>query len=364
MPQRFLDRFCWNDAFDREYDALPAQEQYQRLVRWALKARGANPLAFDELTGWLLDDGAWPPERLAENERILKDGVLRRFSEQNARLRRSLTALEPSGVVNGAVFQALQAFDDALAGSVSDPALSAAAARVLGDFSAMNDRAVRALFAGSKTGETGTDSVELFGYINCLKECDAGVQWALFMPEVVKSQQNGFQVERFEYKRMPALRFVGKPCEDFADTETPRAVFQALDAMDAYRSGFDYDLLLTHFFGRGVDTEPWHGYWGRFLRADAPVPEGFTGVDFLPENDGGQGAPFLSQFAFALFAGDMEAIHRHEGYDSDAMYDVTRNIMLGQGVSIPYPEKYWTAEVFPDGYDHPSRGELFSAELS
>ena len=45
------------------------------------------------------------------------------------------------------------------------------------------------------------------------------------------------------------------------------------------------------------------------------------------------------------------------------MYDVTRNIMLGQGVCIPYPDKYWTAEVFLDGCGKPSRAYLFSAEL-
>lgn len=37
--------------------------------------------------------------------------------------------------------------------------------------------------------------------------------------------------------------------------------------------------------------------------------------------------------------------------------------MLGQGVCIPYPDKYWTAEVFPDGCGKPSRAYLFSAEL-
>ena len=58
----------------------------------------------------------------------------------------------------------------------------------------------------------------------------------------------------------------------------------------------------------------------------------------------------------------MDAVHArlNEGFDSDAMYDVTRNIILGDGVSIPYPEKYWTAEVFLDGCDKYSTGFLFS----
>lgn len=93
------------------------------------------------------------------------------------------------------------------------------------------------------------------------------------------------------------------------------------------------------------------------------MPEGFVGFDFIPERSGGAGLPYLSQFAYAEFEGDDEALHRCEGFDSDAMYDVTRNIMLGQGVCIPYPDKYWTAEVFLDGCGKPSRAYLFSAEL-
>jgi hypothetical protein len=56
-------------------------------------------------------------------------------------------------------------------------------------------------------------------------------------------------------------------------------------------------------------------------------------------------------------------MHKREGYDCDAMYDVTRNIILGQGVQIPYPDKYWTAEVFLDGCDNYSTAYMFSAEV-
>jgi hypothetical protein len=45
------------------------------------------------------------------------------------------------------------------------------------------------------------------------------------------------------------------------------------------------------------------------------------------------------------------------------MYDVTRNKILGQGVTIPYPAKYWTAEVFPDGCDKYSTAFMFSVEF-
>ena len=80
----------------------------------------------------------------------------------------------------------------------------------------------------------------------------------------------------------------------------------------------------------------------------------------LHENDGGTGAPYLSQYAYATFTGDPQAMHSEERYDVHGMYDVTRNIILGQGVMIPYPHKYWTAEVFLNGYDAPSTAYMFS----
>jgi hypothetical protein len=71
------------------------------------------------------------------------------------------------------------------------------------------------------------------------------------------------------------------------------------------------------------------------MKPDTPVPEGFVSFDFIPqrEEDGfNAGPPFLSQFAFAVFTGDLEAMHREQS----TMYEITRNIMLGQGVIIPY----------------------------
>ncbi|MGE5579263.1 MAG: hypothetical protein ACM3WU_04380 [Bacillota bacterium] len=269
-------------------------------------------------------------------------GVLARFKEQNAQLRASLSELEPSGVVNAAVFKALDRFDDALSGVTHDERLSETAARVFADFSAMRDRGVRELFAGEKAGPSGVNHVDVFGYINYLKDCDAAVQWALFMPAMVEKQQKGFKVDSFEYKTMPAMRFIGKEDASLEDPEVRKSLFRLLDAMDEHKSGWDYDVLLTHLDGQCVDVGPWHGFWGRFMKADAPVPEGFVHFDFVPQSDRKPGPPFISQFAFATFSGDIEAMHRREGYDVDGMYDVTRNIMLGQGVLIPYPDKYWT----------------------
>ena len=363
MSSKLIEEFYWSDIEGQNGGKLTDSEKYKRIVNWAAKARELNPGVFDALTEWVLDDSQWSDEKLAENEQILMQGVFARFKEQNAQFRTYLSELEPSGVVNAAVFKALDRFDDELSGLAHDKRLQEVVAQVFADFSVMRERSIREQIAGNKTGPTGTDSVDLFGYINYLKDCDAGVQWALFMPDMVERQQKGFKVDSFEYKRMSAMRFIGREGDDLDNIEVRRKLFRILDGMNGYKSDFAYDVLFMHHYGLGVDVGPWHGVWGRFMRAETPVPEGFLYFDFVPHSDGKAGPPYISQFAYATFSGDMDAMHRREGYDSDAMYDVTRNIMLGQSVQIPYPDKYWTAEVFLDGCDKYSTAYMFSAEL-
>lgn len=55
-------------------------------------------------------------------------------------------------------------------------------------------------------------------------------------------------------------------------------------------------------------------------------------------------------------------MHRQEGFDCDAMYEVTRNTILSQNVLIPYPEKYWTAEACLQGFQKGSTAYLFSVD--
>lgn len=366
MSYKLVDGFHlldWSGIDGQKGEKLTDAEKYNRIVDWARKARGQNPGVFDALTEWVLDDSQWTDEKLAENEQILMHGVFARFKEQNARLRAYLKELEPTGVVNAPVFGALDRFDEELSGLSQNECLRETIAKVFADFSTMGERGIREKIAGNKTGPTGTDTVELFGYINYLKDCDAGVQWALFMPGVVKEQQKGFRVESFEYKTMPAMRFIGREGDDLANLEARKRLFHTLDARNEYQSGFDYDVLFMHHYGLGVDVGPWHGVWGRFMKAGTPVPEGFLHFDFVPDYDGKAGPPYCSQFALATFSGDPTAMHKREGYDSDAMYDVTRNIILGQGVNIPYPDKYWTAEVFLDGCDKHGTAYLFSVIL-
>ncbi|MBP7402040.1 MAG: hypothetical protein KBA30_05430 [Clostridia bacterium] len=183
------------------------------------------------------------------------------------------------------------------------------------------------------------------------------------MPDMVEQQQKGFKLVGSDYIKAPAMRFIGLEGDALADVEVRRKLFRTLDGMSGYQSDYAFDILFMHHYGLGVDVGPWHGVWGRFMKPETPVPEGMLHFDLVPYDDGVAGPPYMSQFAYAVFSGDTDAMHRREGYDVDAMYDVTRNIMLGQGVPIPYPGKYWTAEVFPDGFGKPGTAYLFSAEL-
>jgi len=196
-------------------------------------------------------------------------------------------------------------------------------------------------------------------YIAHLGYCDDSLQWTLFMPDYVQRQSKGFRVDSFAYHEKPAMRFIGREGEDLQDVSVRLELMQQLQAMTEYASGFDYDILLLHHDGQHFN-QTIHPVWGRFMQAGTPVPDGLVAIDFATLDDSGEGPPYFANFAMATFSGDSEALHGCEGFDVNAMYDVTRNIILGDGVIIPYPEKYWTAEVFLEGCDKPSTAYLFS----
>lgn len=357
-----FEKFCWYTSPVQSEEMTP-EEKYKYISDWAGRARGTNPNVFDELTQRLLKGEGWSDTELAENEKLFKN-IVNGFLNQNKLLKAELRGLEPSGVVNTEVFDALERFDGELSGKTHAEFLNGAVEAVFKDFGAIRRIDVRKKFAGSVNGPTGTDSVEVYGYVNVLKDCDASVQWTLFMPGLVEYQQQnaGIKVQSFEYLKFPALRFIGLEKDLSNDPEGLESLLKTLDKMSEYRCGFDYDTIIIHHFGRGVDVENGHGVWGRFFKADTPVPDGFEHIDFVPQNNGKSGIPYLSQFAFAKFTGDVNSMLREEGFDANAMYDITRNIILGQDVCIPYPDKYWTGEVYLDGLGKDSTAYLFSVE--
>lgn len=321
--------------------------RYGRCVEAAGQAIYIGQHAFDAMTEWLLDDTQWENAEQSGKEQFLKQCGLLLLGYYRSNLYGYLKKLDSQypGVVNPPVFSALSHIIKALPGAqASDLWLHEAVDPALKDFSGMRRRPLR-----QKVAE----------YVQRLKDFDNSVQWTLFMPDFVKNQTKGFRVEHFEYLQFPTLRFIGVEGPAFEDLEKRAKAMGALDAMMDYRSGFDHDLLFMHHCGLSVD-KPCHGVWGRFMKADAPVPEGYLSFDFVPYDVPAAGPPYYSRFAYARFSGDADKLHSTEGFDSDAMYDVTRNIILGDGVNIPYPEKYWTAEVFPDGCDKPGTAYLFS----
>jgi hypothetical protein len=169
----------------------------------------------------------------------------------------------------------------------------------------------------------------------------------------------GATIEHWEYRTLPAVRFIGIEIfyDDFGGysgehwAKVREQAASVLDTMSEYASSFDYDLTLSHHFGKKVDKERNHDYIGRFMKAGTPVPEGFVHWDFVPDDKDTPYLTFCSQFAFSVFAGNHDNLHCGEGFDVNALYDVTRNIILENKVTIPYPEVYWTAEVQFDRAD-------------
>lgn len=362
MTNKIINEFYWNDFKGENSKNLTDAEKYKMVIEWAGSARRQNPNVFDSLTEWILDDKEWCEDKLFENEQILMHGVLARFKEQNSQLRKYLKEIKSTSIVNLAVFNALDRFDDELSGNSYVEHLHDVIASVFDDFSIMTNRSIREQIAGGKTGAHGTDSVDLYGYVNYLKGCDASVQWALFMPESIKRQQNGFRIDSIIIEKYSATRFIGKEITGKIIKKFSDNIFNVLDQLKEYRFSIEYDILFEHHKGKGVDIEPWHGVLGRFMLADTPVPEGFIHYDFISENNGKLGPPYIAKLVIAKFSGDINAMHKKEGYDVHGMYDVTRNYMLGQGLNIPYPDKYWTAEVFLKGFDNGSTAYMFSLD--
>ena len=332
-------------------ERLAGRDAYRRIAEWALTFRCTdsrtvgpseipiNRAAFPAMARWLADDAAWATEE---------------------QVRRNDIWLRPCGLLllayyRNHLYSYLWRLNSEHPGLVNLPALTelermkrlADSAPFRDDVLDLRDRAVRERIAG---------------HVRRLEHYDSSLQWTLFMPDYVKRQSVGFELRRLEYREYPAMRFVGAEGDEYDDVERRAALFGKLDALAGHQSDFGHDVRLMHHNGHAIDDQQgqWHGVWGRFMAADTPVPEGLIGIDFVPANPGSPGPPYLSQFAYAEFEGDEAKLHSSEGFDCDAMYDVTRNVILGDGVLIPYPELYWTAEVFLAGHQNASSAYLFS----
>ena len=351
LSQELVDKLLLIDwsGIDKK---LPAKEAYEQIVQWAREARGQNPDVFSALTEWILDDSEWTEDKLVENEQILMQGVFARFKEQNAQLRAYLKELDASGVVNQPVFKALDAFDDVLSGfpHPDDEDLKGIVAEVFSNFSVMRARSIREKIAGSANN---TVQMNDRGYINYLKECDISVQWALFMPEVVKKHGHKINRESFEYIEIGKVRFIGLEFAKHPEIHLLRpaeSLPELMPLLSEYRTENTALCHLEHHHGGEVNVNQCN-MMGYFFKAGTPVPEGYDYYDVPTDH--------------AAYA-----VYFHPDFDGDifgASYEFTRDQILGDNVNIPYPEAYWTAEVYPEGFftgSGPFRfGYLFSVGL-
>ena len=264
----------WSKINSQQNDNTNDIEKYNKVIEWAQEAKGQNCKVFDALSEWMLDDSEWSDDKLAENEQILMQGLFARFKEQNVRLRAFLKILEPSGAVNAAVFKALDRFDDELSGKPHDERLCETVAKMFSDFSVMKERNVREKIAGYPINSMHTTDM---GYINYLKGCDESVQWALFMPEVVKQHGHKINRESFEYIEIGKVRFIGLEFAKNPDIHLLRpaeSLPKLMPILPAYGTEITAICHLEHHHGGAVNVDQCN-MMGYFCKADTPVPEGY-----------------------------------------------------------------------------------------
>ena len=296
--------------------------------------------AFGRMTEWLLDDTQWQAPQQDGKEMFLKQCGLLLFAHYRWQLGLYLRRLEDGcpGTVPAAVFETLERIGAAVPGAhVSDLWLHEAVDPALVDFSAMRSRPLR-----EKTAE----------YVQRLKALDDELLWSFVPPATAQDRPpDALVCESFAYRRIGKVRFIGidawRTNEEWdALWARSDAFFTTLDAMTPrYGAGISEPCAMMHHNGREVDSEN-HYLVGRFFRADTPVPEGFDFYDVPTE-----------RAAYAIFT--------CEGFDGDrwAAYYRTRDRVLRDGVPIPYPQRYWHAEVCTDGIPRKGRfrmGYLFS----
>jgi len=348
MAGKFIDDMVlvdWSEIDGGNDEKSASAEKYDRLIGWARKAVVQNQGVFDALMEWVLDDSQWSEGKLAENEQILVQGVFARIKEQNTKLRAYLRELEPSGVVNSEIFKVLDRYDEALSGKPHDEQLNELVAKVFADFSVMRERNVREVLTGYNAGSIHINT----GYIWNLKNCDAGVQWALFMPDSVKNglESKKWKREKFEYIELGKTRFIGQTVEH----DNVDEVFESLEPYAAdIPIKYSY-CYLTHFNGQEWQSGG-PSIFGRFYKEGTPVPDGYDFYDVPTE-----------YAAYVIYSSENFCGNIH---NPDDAYVFTRDQILADGVPIPYPQAYWQSVVYTDGFPVKGNyrfGYLFSVDM-
>lgn len=201
MTSRFTPDFLlvdWNEIEGKKKEGRTSGEIYSKLIDWSYKAKKQNEKVFDRLSQWILDDSEWIKDKLPENKQILTQ-VLALLSDDCDKFRICLQELEPSGVVNPAVFRALDLLAAGLAGNLDDERIQEAVSKMQADFTVMQERDVRKIIAGCPEGSMHAAQI---GYVNYLKDCVTKLCWTLHMPEVVKKHAGKSTVKALSILRL------------------------------------------------------------------------------------------------------------------------------------------------------------------
>lgn len=140
---------------------------------------------------------------------------------------------------------------------------------------------------------------------------------------------------KFEYLKLPALRFIGidawRTKEDWSDMWRRKDEFMPqLDEMqDRISKDMPYICAFMHHDDGEVDVVN-RFLIGRFFEIDTTVPQGYDYHDIKSQT-----------VAYAVF----------DNMTEDKLwqrYEVTRDTILNDSITIPYPVGYWHAEVYFD----------------
>ncbi|OGO92523.1 MAG: hypothetical protein A2Y17_11265 [Clostridiales bacterium GWF2_38_85] len=182
------------------------------------------------------------------------------------------------------------------------------------------------------------------------------IQGGFGMSRIIMENENGIKMERekFEYIRLGKTRFIGinafRTGEDWGQLWLRRAEFlpSLKELMIDYATPITDNCGLKHHNGGSYDDPnmEWHFLVGYFFKGDTPVPEGFDYYDVPTENT-----------AYATYV--------RESLESEIepAYQFTRDQILSDGFIIPYPQAYWYAEVFENGWETDLRfGYMFGVD--
>jgi len=175
------------------------------------------------------------------------------------------------------------------------------------------------------------------------------IQGGFSMERKIMENEQGIRLirESFGYKHVGKLRFIGIDGKK-NHWSTYEEVFDRLSAPlnslneYAYKEIPDYCMLETRH-GQFIDDYYQLLITGKFFKPDTPLDvvekNGLYYYDIPTVNIG-----------HGIYSGD-----ELFGGDPFDAYVFTRDQILGDGIEIPYPEKYWTAVQFIDG--EPQKGK-------